>query len=237
MRLILALFAMVTASQAAVILGGTNHDGLKAALDTAGITYSEESTMFPDPSGLGAGDYIILSNDGGLDPGADYTAFLNAGGRLVMTGGSNDDAFRTWLSGYFNLTDTASGWHTDGDWHKAGPHPLTSLLPNDYTFENNSATYHMTGFLPGTDTTFLGQNDEPFAIAAVRTYANGGYFYYMALDIGANGYTTANDQANFVVPFVRSLNIEATSEVPEPATFTLTAAALLGLAGVMRRRA
>ena len=187
----------------------------------------------PDPTGYGAGDTIIVGQDGGTAIPPDYSTFLNAGGHLVVAGGSNHDNWRNWVSLYFNITDTGIGWHTDGDWH-AGPgtSPVTSLLPANYTFEDNSVTFHMLAFLATPNTTLLGTNDEGNSIAAIRTYSNGGYFYYMALDPGPYG--TSNDIQNFTTPFVQG--IFATTATPEPGTSAAMGGGIILLGLVLRRR-
>src|SRR4051812_1308070 len=101
-------------ASATVVLGGTAQTYIEQALNTLGVNHTTVGSMFVDPNGYGAGDTIILSEDGGGDNGYDYTGFLNSGGHLIVAGGSNLDSYRAWVGNYFNITDTQSGWHTDG---------------------------------------------------------------------------------------------------------------------------
>lgn len=234
--LIFSIVASAPSARAAVIVGGNYTSNITSALTTLGIGYTTDSGMFASPVGLGAGDTIFMSNDGGSDAGLDYNAFLNAGGHLIAVGGSNYQPYRDWVAGYFNLTDIASGWHQSNAWHTDAVVPGTQFLPADYAFLDSNMSYHMLAFLATTNTTLLGHNDEPNSIAAIRTYSNGGYFYYMALDIGGD-YTTPGDQTDFVVPFVQSaLNAGDAPAVPEPATVTLLGSALAGLFVLARKR-
>src|SRR6516165_9888960 len=89
---------------ASVFLGGTAQTYIEDALNTLGVVHTNVGSMFVDPSGYGAVDTIILSEDGGVDNGYDYTNFLNAGGHLIVVGGSNFDPYRAWVANYFNLT-------------------------------------------------------------------------------------------------------------------------------------
>ena len=229
--LVACIALCATAASASVVLGGTAQTYIEQALNTLGVNHTIVNSMFVDPTGYGAGDTIILSEDGGGDFGYDYTGFLNAGGHLIVAGGSNIDSYRSWAGNYFNLTDTGSGWHTDGAWHKDGDHQQTQFMPSDFTFDNNSVTFHMLGFLPTQDTTLLGHNDEGVDIAAFRAYQNGGFFYYMALDPGPYS-DNDHDQSGWTVPFVQSA-LEA--QVPEPSTLAMLGTSLLSL-GIWRRR-
>jgi len=220
-----------------ITLGGAVDDrvNLQTALDDLGESYTPGSE-YPDPTGLGAGDIIIIGMDGGTGPYQDYTTFLNAGGDLICAGGSNWDPYRAWIAGYFNITDTASGWHTDGDWHKSSDHIANTYLPDDYTFETVGHTYHMLGFLATPNTTILGYNDEGIDIAAIREYNNGGTFNYMALDLGWR----PGDQDAFITPWLHGA-LDAAREVviPEPSTFlvwSLLAALGIGTAAYRRKR-
>jgi hypothetical protein len=178
---------------------------------------------------------IIISNDGGSGHFVDYRDFLAAGGHLIVMGGSNDQGYRDWVALYFTLTDTASGWHTDGAWETVETgHAATQGLPATYAFENNLATYHMLAFLPAADTVLYGRNTEPNFIAAIRTYSGGGTFNYMALDIGRSDYTSTADYNSFVVPWLTAaLQIAA---VPEPSTWAMLGLGLLVVAWQLRRR-
>lgn len=226
-----ALLASV--SNATVVLGGTAQTYIEQALNTLGVNHQIVGSMFVDPTGYGAGDTIILSQDGGIDNGYDYTGFLNAGGHLIVVGGSNYDPYRAWVAGYFNTTDTGSGWHTDGAWHKDGNLQPTQFMPNDFTFQNNSVTFHMLGFLPTDNTLLLGHNDEITEIAAIRGYNNGGWFYYMALDPGPYS-NNPFDQDGWTVPFVQSALAAQYNAVPEPGTIMLLGSSVLSL-GFWRR--
>jgi hypothetical protein len=227
-----ALLSVPSANAGTIVLGGTYAANLALVLTNLGISYVDATGDIPDPTGYGAGDTIIVGQDGGLTIPPDYNAFLNAGGHFVVAGGSNDDNYRIWVSQYFNITDTGIGWHTDGDWH-SGPatSPHTYSLPVNYTFEDNAVSYHMLAFLPGPNTTLLGTNDEGNYIAAIRDYANGGYFYYMAIDPGRYG--TSNDIQSFTTPFVQGIFATAT---PEPATSAAMGGGLILLGLVLRRR-
>ena len=238
----LALMGLLTLSaDATVVVGGTNKGSLITGLNTMGVTYTNNlsGSTTVDPTGYGAGDTILISNDGGTSPTfADYNNFLNAGGHLVMMGGSNFQPFRDFVANYFLLTDTGSGWHTDGSWHKDGSNPVTVNLPSNYTFTDGSATFHMLGFLAAANTVLLGHNDEPNSIAAVRSYANGGSFTYMALDIGGSYGGNIDDQSQFLIPFLRGA-LNPAAAVPEPASLLAAAIGVLiptGLAIARRKR-
>ncbi len=227
--LVMGVLAADPCAAGVVLLGGTSNSYIASGLTSLGVTYTTVGNMFVDPSGLGLGDTIIMSNDGGTDVGLDYNAFLNSGGHLIVIGGSDWDPYRAWVSGYFNTTDTGIGWHTDGDWHRTGTYQATQYMPATFTFSNNSVTYHMLGFLDTPNTTLLATNDEGVNIAAIRAYSNGGFFYYLALDPGQYS-DNPTDQDGFTIPFLRSA-LEATADqgvgaVPEPGSFTLLAAGL-----------
>jgi hypothetical protein len=238
--LVLGLAGLTTrmSAQVTVVLAGTSSGGISQALNSLGRNFTAAgTTMGPDPAtyNLRAGDYIIISNDGGTDASFfNYTSFLNAGGHVILVGGSNYQPYRDWVAGYFNITDTANTWHTDGAWTTLVDNSLTSGLPSPYTFTGNSVTYHMLGFLSTPDTVLYGRNDENIAIAALRTYANGGTLNYMALDLGNAGYVTTADLNNFIVPWLRG-----SLAIPEPSTYALvgTGLAVLGLRAWRRRRA
>jgi hypothetical protein len=237
-RFVVGLAVVVLAAagdaKAVIVVGGNYNSNIQTALNDLGESFTLSPSLHPDPTGLGAGDIIIIGQDGGTGPFVDYNAFLNAGGDLIFTGGSNYDPFRTWAAGYFNITDTASGWHTDGDWHKTSDHAANSYLPDDYAFTESGHTFHMLAFLPTPNTTLLGRNDEPVYVAAIREYGGGGTFNYMALDLGRR----PNDQSEFITPWLRGA-LEA-AVIPEPSTLIIWC--LLGGLGIgvgwwRRRRA
>ncbi len=234
MSVIFACVALcASVSNATVVLGGTAQTYIQQALQTLNVPFTDVNSMFVDPTGYGAGDTIILSEDGGTDNAYDYTNFLNAGGHLIVMGGSNYDPYRAWVGNYFNTTNTQNGWYTDGAWHKDGNFQQTQYMPSDYTFNNNSMTYHMLTFLPTQDTLLLGHDDEPAEIAAIRGYGNGGFFYYMAFDPGPYS-GDSGDFNNWTVPFIESA-LDAQSPVPEPGTLALLGTSLLSM-GFWRRR-
>jgi hypothetical protein len=186
--LALALASGRLCAQVTVTLAGTASGGISQALNSLGRTFTAAgATMGPNPAtyGLRAGDVLIISNDGGTDSSFfDYTSFLNSGGHLILVGGSNYQPYRDWVAGYFNITDTANTWHTDGAWTTLVNNTVTSGLPSPYTFTGTSLTYHMLGFLSTPNTVLYGRNDEGVAVGAFRTYSNGGTLNYMALDLG-----------------------------------------------------
>jgi hypothetical protein len=92
----------------------------------------------------------------------------------------------------------------------------------------------MLGFLPTDNTLLLGHNDEPYEIAAIRGYDNGGWFYYMALDPGPYS-DNPHDQNGWTIPFVQSaLEAQYGNQVPEPRTILLLGSSVMSL-GIWRR--
>lgn len=222
---------------AAVILGGTVNHNLEEALIELGEPFIRRAPgVFPSPAGLGSGDIIVIGNNGGRidDPPLDYHAFLNSGGAIILAGGTNYNAWRNWTAGYFNITHTASAWHTDGQWHSISNHLANHYLPPNYKFIDNRLTFHLLGFLPAPNITLLGANDEGIAIAAIRRYANGGSFNYMALTLGGED-REGHDQAPFITPWLRGA-LDAARGIPEPRSLTLLLVAAAGISGRLSRK-
>jgi hypothetical protein len=195
-----------TGRQQKVVLGGNSADAFQQALEDLNIPYINRignSAIDPALDGLGAGDIIIYGFNGTLGPFFDYTSFLNSGGHLLVAGGSNYDPYRTWVSLYFNLTDTSGGWHTDGPWTRTAVIPQSAGLPANYTFQNNLATFHMLGIAPTVNTTTYGQNGEGVSVAGIRSYANGGTFHYMAMLVSQSSFLTSTDYTTFTRPLIQ----------------------------------
>jgi hypothetical protein len=226
MKIVLTSAVLCVAAAATgqtIQIGGNSNTHLKDALNALGYAYTDVSPAFPAP---GAADILIVGEDGGSAPGYDYTNFLNGGGDVIFTGGSGLQEWSDWTAGYFNNSYT--GWHTDGGWTTSANIPASQFMPGTYTPGDTSQTYHMMHFNATQDTTLYGKNGESADVAAFRTYANGGSFNYMALDLGPYG--TQDDINNFTIPFMKSALQAA---VPAPG-----AAGILGLAGLgaLRRR-
>jgi hypothetical protein len=149
-----------------------------------------------------------------------------------LVGGANYQPYRDWVAGYFNITDTANTWHTDGAWTTLVNNTVTSGLPSPYTFTGTSLTYHMLGFLSTPNTVLYGRNDEGVAVGAFRTYSNGGTLNYMALDLGNGGYVTTADLNAFIVPWLRS---SLAAAIPEPESWAMLGAGAT-VVGVLRWR-
>jgi hypothetical protein len=224
-----AVVAAAGRADAAIMLGGTAHQNIATALNQLGKPFTDVGSGFPAP---GSADTIILGMDGGLNTPADYHSWLDSGGHLIVAGGSNVEVWRTWAAQYFNITDTAATWHTDGAWHKVGLHPASDGLPTDYTFVDNNVSFHMLAFLATPNTTLYARNDEPNFIGAFRTYNNGGNFNYLSIDPGPYG--TAADLTNFTKPWV---NAALNASVPEPAGAAfIVACGLIGTLTARKRR-
>lgn len=204
-----------------IAVGGTASSNLITALNNLGYAYTDYSPNYPAP---GSAEVIIVGMDGGAE-GPDYSAFLAGGGDLIVTGGSNYDPYRSWVSNYFTITDTGAGWHTDGAWTKTLNNVASQYMPNNYSPEDGSLTYHMLALASGTA---YGVNAEGYNMGAIQDYANGGSFNYMAMDLGPYG--TGNDVNNFTTPFLKGA-IEYACTVPTPG-----AAGLFGVAGLVAAR-
>jgi hypothetical protein len=142
--------------------------------------------------------------------GPDYTAHLDSGKHVLMIGGSGDPAFQDYISGYLGV-GVFQSWHTAEDcmtdWNTGAAHPMTTLLPAQYEFPEQSASYHMVHFADAgqpNGVTLLGRtchSPPDNHVLATRAYNNGGTFTYMALDLGP--YADGIMQDQFVVPFLQ----------------------------------
>lgn len=222
-------------AQASVVLAGTATANIATSLNTLGITFTNVGTNMP--TSLSAGTTLILSYDGGGSPYQNYTGALNTGADIIVFGGSCDGGgWSSWTGLYIN--NSGGCWHTDGangSWNTVANNAATQFLPSSYNPVANNLTYHVEHLFATKNTILLGANSEGNAIAAFRTYSNGGSFNYLAMDPGPYG--TAEDINNFTVKYLQGALLAAQSgldnRVPEPGSLALCG---LGLVGLMRYR-
>ena len=205
-------------SPGSIALWGNATAQLSSALNALGEVYASSPEEWPAPGEAGV---IIIGHDGATPSAPDYQTHLDAGGHLLLVGGSGDPAYAAWASAF--IANTGEGnWHTSdtcaSDWNTAGAHPMTALLPAAYEFMDQSISYHMLHFTAAgqpPDTELLGQSCEAGPnnyVLATRRYASGGTFTYMALDIGYYG--DAMSEAGFVQPFIEGYLAYIRSPVP-----------------------
>jgi cysteine-rich repeat protein len=159
-----------------------------------------------------ASGVLITSNDSEDKTfPTNWQTFLDAGGNILVIGGSNSAEYRTFIGGFLTL-DATPGWEQSdectSDWNKIGTHAATTALPATYEFPNQATSFHMTHFPSagqpaGTvllgETCHAGGND---AIYALRTYPSGGTFAYLAYDLGK--FVGTGTTAAFTIPFLQS---------------------------------
>lgn len=190
-----------------VRVAGNANIHLMSALDALGEPYTLDGSEWP---AVGSGGVLIIGHDGASVTAPNYQLHLDAGGHLLLVGGSGDPAYAAWAQAF--IVNTGEGnWHQSSacasDWNAVGAHPMTALLPAAYEFMDQSLSYHMLHFTAAgqpADTELLGQNCEPGPnnyVLATRRYPSGGTFTYMALDIGP--YSDAASGPNFVQPFLQ----------------------------------
>ncbi len=131
-----------------VVLAGNAQTYVQQAFSALGETYTSRGEQFPPAS---AGGVLITSNDGGTSAPVDYNAFLNAGGHLLVIGGSNYQPYYDWVRVYLSHTGNVGspGWQTlscSPHYASAATHPITQYLPSTYSFPVSSASYHMVRF-------------------------------------------------------------------------------------------
>ncbi|MFH1658707.1 MAG: hypothetical protein FD131_4704 [Rhodocyclaceae bacterium] len=224
-------------AQASVVLAGNATSNIATSLNALGVTFTNIGTTMP--TSLGAGTTLILSYDGGYGPYQNYTSALNTGADVIVFGGSCDGGgWSSWTGLYIN--NSGGCWHTDGangSWNTVANNAATQFLPSYYNPINNSLTYHVEHLFATPDTVLLGANSEGNAIAAFRTYANGGSFNYLAMDPGPYG--TAEDINNFTVKYLQGAMLAAqnglSNQVPEPGSLALMGLGLIGLMGYRRK--
>jgi cysteine-rich repeat protein len=190
-----------------IFLGGYSSMYLSSALVSLGEPFASDVEEWPVP---GIAGVIIVGHDGASPSPVDYQPYFDAGGHLLVVGGSGDAAYAAWANGFFAASDEAS-WHQSSacatDWNTTGAHPITALLPANYEFTIPDSSYHMIHFEAAgqpPDTELLGQSCEPGPdnyLLATRRFAGGGTLTYMALDLGQYG--DATTEANFVAPFLQ----------------------------------
>jgi cysteine-rich repeat protein len=190
-----------------VVLAGNAQTYVQQAFSSLGETYTSRGEQFPPPS---AGGVLITSNDGGTSAPVDYNAFLNAGGHLLVIGGSNYQPYYDWVRNYLSHTGNVGspGWQTlscSPHYASAATHPITQYLPSTYSFPVSSASYHMVRFsaTQPSGTTILGNTclTGDRGSVAVRRYTGGGSFTYLAYDSG--NYGSAATVSQFMAPFLR----------------------------------
>jgi cysteine-rich repeat protein len=180
---------------------------LAEALVALGEAHTSEFLEWPAPDAAGV---IVIGHDGASVMAPNYQAHLDAGGHLLLVGGSGDPAYAAWASAF--VANTGEGnWHMSdscaSDWNTTGAHPMTALLPATHEFMDQSLSYHMLHFTAmgqPVDTELLGQSCEAGPnnyVLVTRRYASGGTFTYMALDLGP--YSDATSGPAFVQPFLQ----------------------------------
>jgi cysteine-rich repeat protein len=190
-----------------ILVGGTAFTNIPTALTALNQPHMTMGTQWLAPN---AADILIMANNGGDANGPDYNAFLDAGGHVLMFGGSGLQAYRDYVAGYFGV-GASPNWHTAddcmSDWNVGNAHPITTYLPATYEFTNQFNSNHMVHFTdvgqPG-NTTILGNTchqapDNHTMIT--RTYQNGGSFTYVAYLLGQDVYAPMG--ADFIEPFLQ----------------------------------
>jgi cysteine-rich repeat protein len=200
------------ACTSACALGGIRVAGyssvyLANALTALGEAFTGEDTEWPTP---GSDGVLIVGHDGASPDAPDYQPHFDAGGHLLLVGGSGDPAYAAWANGFFAASDDGS-WHQSNtcaaDWNTVGAHPMTASMPANWEFTDQSLSYHMIHFEAAgqsPDTELLGQSCEAGPdnyVLATRRFASGGTFTYLALDVGQ--YSDAASEAGFVAPFLQ----------------------------------
>ena len=191
-----------------ILLGGNSFSQIQTALNTVGEPYMVNNSQWLQPN---AADVLIMSNNGGGGGAPNYTAHLDAGGHVLMIGGSSLAEFYTFIDSHIQTANNLNSWHqaTDcvDDWNTGPDHPMTSMLPESYEFGNQSISFHMAHFADAgqpNEVELLGRTCHAAPdnhVLATRHYDNGGSFTYMALHLGP--YDDANFQADFLVPFLQ----------------------------------
>lgn len=238
------LAAAAPAAQAGILVGGSATQYIVNALNTLGVAHTDIG-WGAMPATVKAGDTLILSYDGGAYGYVDYTGALNAGADIIVFGGSCDgDGFTGWLGRYINNDGPCANWHIGKGWTTLASNNATRFVPANYMHAADKMGYHMTHLKETARTVILGKNGEDKPIAAFRTYANGGSFHYMGLDLGMYG-STADTQA-FTAPYLQGALLAARdglvtpeptpAPVPEPDSVALMGVALAGLYVVRRKR-
>lgn len=185
----------------------TSNDNLATALNTLGYAFTDSGSVGPT-----GGAQLIIDGQNGGNALPDWSAHLNSGGHVLITGGSATAGFLASVGLYFT-TDGTLAWHRTNacanDWTTTAFLPLLAYVPMTMEFEPGTTNLvgHMTHISPAsiwiTGTTLLGMNCEGKYIAAVREYPSGGTLTYMLLNIGDPGFITTNDQEFFVTPFIK----------------------------------